>query len=121
LPLGARAGTDHLFMPRETPPLPPLGPILERLEAQLANTPGAGRLSREDVIVLAILAVEREATARWTGHAAACSMHERASWQRRCTCGLEDAEGTSFMLRRRLAPPTAPPRDLRRRQKGDGR
>lgn len=89
-----------------TPPdaLPPLAPILARLEAQLDCEPGGGRLTREDVIVLAALAVEREATRVWTVHRGECSIHEAATWLRRCTCGLGSAEARSFALRRRLVP-----------------
>jgi hypothetical protein len=106
-------------MPPTPPvPLPPLDAIIDRLDAQLENTPGGGRLTREDVITLAILAVEREATRAWTVHRAGCGMlSEGARWQRHCTCGLEAAEGRSAVLRRRLAPPEPPP-DYRRRTKG---
>ncbi|MDP2315005.1 MAG: hypothetical protein Q8P41_19045 [Pseudomonadota bacterium] len=99
-------------------PLPPLAPILERLTSQLDNAPGAGRLSRVDILVLAILAMEYDATQPFLVHPATCSIHERATWLRRCTCGLEAARSRSFTLRRRLVPPTVEsPPDPRRRGK----
>ena len=100
------------------PSLPALAPILARLEAQLGAQPGAGRLTREDILVLAILATEREATASWTLHRPTCSMHEPIRYQRRCTCGLELAESRSAALRRRLLPaPEVDEYDPRRRGK----
>ncbi|MES2641076.1 MAG: hypothetical protein V4850_16415 [Myxococcota bacterium] len=109
-------------MSHDPAPLPPLAPILERLEAQLANAPGGGRLTREDVITLAVLAVERDATERWTVHKPNCSIGELATWLRRCTCGLEGAEARAFTLRRRLIPAAAEPApDPRRRGKRGAR
>jgi len=103
---------------RPPEPLPPLDPIIQRLQAQLDGQPGTGRLSREDILVLAVLALERESTQAWTVHRPGCSIDEAATWLRRCTCGLGVAESRSLALRRRLAPaPVEPPEDLRRRGK----
>jgi hypothetical protein len=100
--------------------LPDLASIVQRLEAQLDAAPGTGRLTREDILVLAVLAIERDATMHWTDHRPECGMFAKKGWERHCTCGLEEALSRSFLLRRRLAPPE-PPRDLRHRRKGDGR
>ena len=100
--------------------LPDLDPILDRLRAQVTGTePGGGRLSRTDVLVLAILATEREAVRAWTVHRAGCSFADPAGWKRRCTCGLEAAEARSLSLRRLLprAVPEVPEEDPARRGK----
>jgi hypothetical protein len=112
--------TDRMFtMPPTTSP-PPLEPILARLEQQLGSAPGGGRLSREDILVLAVMASERAATSEWTTHHPTCTIHQQvAKWLRRCSCGLEAAEARSTSLRARLFPEAQP--DLRHRRKGDGR
>jgi hypothetical protein len=99
-------------MPARPAALPPLDPILARLEAQLGAAPGHGRLTREDVLILAILARERESTRAWTVHRPDCHITRGAArWQQVCSCGLEAAEGVSGSLRRKLegAPPELPP------------
>ena len=69
---------------------PSLAPILQRLEGQLSAALGSGRLTREDVLVPAFLAVERKATGPWTSHKTDCWIHEKAGGLERCTCGPGD-------------------------------
>jgi hypothetical protein len=70
----------------------PLNPILLRLRAQLTQAPGAGTLTRADVLDLAELAIERDELRTWTKHLRTCGWEEAPAWRKTCTCGLEQAE-----------------------------
>lgn len=100
---------------------PTLQDLLHRLRSQLDG--GPLRVTREDVILLAALAVEREELRAFTPHRPDCRITAPAKWQRRCTCGLEAAEGRSLEWRRRLDAlrglPPPPKADPRRRGKSD--
>ena len=85
------------------PDLPPVRPIIARLERMAKAAPGAAHLTREEVLVLGILAAERDGTRAFTAHRPDCRVvTERIQYNQRCTCGLAQGEAQGAWLRRAL-------------------
>ncbi|MDP2308684.1 MAG: hypothetical protein Q8P18_21865 [Pseudomonadota bacterium] len=74
------------------PPAPNLNPILLKLREQLRNPEGAARLTRREIVYLAVWAMQREDLSPWTKHARECEEWGQKPLARRCTCGFTENE-----------------------------
>ncbi|MDP2308614.1 MAG: hypothetical protein Q8P18_21515 [Pseudomonadota bacterium] len=83
--------------------LPPnLNPIILKLREQLANPEGAARLTRREIVYLAVWAMQREDLSPWTKHARECEEWSVKPLARRCTCGFEQTQERSRRRRAEL-------------------